>query len=194
MFRAICKLYFKLSGWKIGGEIPPKRCVMVGAPHTSNADFFHAIPVFFILKLKLRYLAKKELFRFPLGLLFKLTGGIPVNRSKNSRMVDHMIDLFNQFDELTLLIPVEGTRGYVKEWKTGFYHVAVGAKVPIALGYLDYAKREAGFGPTFWPSGDMERDIIEVKKFYKGITAKYPEKSSLCDWDINSNSHLQPQN
>ncbi|HYG38459.1 MAG TPA: lysophospholipid acyltransferase family protein [Cytophagales bacterium] len=180
MFRILSKLIFKISGWKIGGEIPPKRCVMVGAPHTSNADFFNAIPVFFILRLKLRYLAKKELFKFPFGLLFKATGGIPVDRSKkNMRMVDTMIELFNQYDDLVLLIPVEGTRGYVKEWKTGFYHVAVGAKVPIALGYLDYSKKEAGFGPTFWPTGDKEKDIAKIKEFYRGVKAKYPEKSSL---------------
>jgi 1-acyl-sn-glycerol-3-phosphate acyltransferase len=181
MFRWLCKLYFKLSGWRIGGVQPPERCVMVGAPHTSNEDFFHALPVFFILRLKLRYLAKKQLFKFPLGLFFKATGGIPVDRNKNSRMVDFMIDLFDKNDKLVLLIPVEGTRGYVKEWKTGFYHVAVGAGVPIALGYLDYAKKEAGFGPTFWPTGDMEKDIAEIKKFYKQVSAKYPEKSSLYE-------------
>lgn len=182
MFRILSKLIFKITGWKIAGETPPKRCVMVGAPHTSNIDFLHAIPVFFILKLKLRYLAKKELFKFPFGIFFKSTGGIPVDRSKkNIGMVDTMIDLFKQYDELVLLIPVEGTRGYVKEWKTGFYHVAVGARVPIALGYLDYSKKEAGFGPTFWPTGNMEKDIAEIKNFYKSVTARHPEKSSLYD-------------
>jgi 1-acyl-sn-glycerol-3-phosphate acyltransferase len=188
MFRWLCKLYFKWSGWKIGGEMPPERCVMVGAPHTSNEDFFHAIPVFFILRLKLNYLAKKELFRFPFGGFFKATGGIPVDRSKNTRMVDVMIRLFNEKDKLVLLIPVEGTRGYVKEWKTGFYHVAVGANVPIALGYLDYAKKEAGFGPTFYPTGDIEKDILEIKKFYKSVTPKYPEKYSLSEAPIESKS------
>lgn len=181
MFRLICKFYFKLSGWKIGGEVPPKRCVVIGAPHTSNSDFFHAIPVFFILRLKLHYLAKKELFKFPLGVFLKGTGGIPVNRNKNTRMVDYMIELFQRYNDLVLMIPVEGTRGYVKEWKTGFYHVATAAKVPIALGYLDYAKKEAGFGPVFWPTGNMEDDLIEIKKFYRGVTAKYPKKSSLYE-------------
>jgi len=181
MIKFLCKLYFKIIGWKITGQIPPPKCVIVAAPHTSNSDYPIALSVYYILGLRVKFLAKVSLFRFPLGILMKGSGGIPVDRNKSGKMVDYMITLFKENNALLLMIPVEGTRGLVKEWKTGFYHVAKGAGVPIALGFLDYKKKEAGFGSVFYLTGDMEKDIKEIQNFYRTITPKHPKLSSLYE-------------
>lgn len=109
----------------------------------------------------------------------RASGGIPVDRSKHNNLVDSMVAMFTEREDLILMIPAEGTRSYVKEWKSGFYHTAMGAKVPIVLGYLDYAKKEAGFGDLFYPTGDYAKDLVAIQNFYRKVTAKHPEKSSL---------------
>jgi len=177
----LCKLYLKIIGWKTGSVLDPsvKKCVLVAAPHTSNLDYPIAMATLYGCGVHVRFLAKKSLFRFPLGLLMRATGGIPVDRSRHTNMVDAMINMFRERDNLVLLIPAEGTRSYVKEWKSGFYYTAVGAKVPIAMGYLDYGKKTAGFGDLFYPTGDYQKDLVEIQNFYRKFTARYPEKSSL---------------
>lgn len=177
----LSRLYLKIIGWKIGSTLDPsvKKCVLVGAPHTSNMDYPVALATLYASGVHVRFLAKKSLFRFPLGILMRATGGISVDRSKHNNMVDAMIAMFGKNNALVLLIPAEGTRSYVKEWKSGFYHTAVGAKVPIALGYLDYGKKVSGFGDLFYPTGDYQKDLAEIKNFYRRFTARHPEKSSL---------------
>ncbi len=179
--RWLCRFYLKLIGWKIGSTLDPsiKKCVLVAAPHTSNMDYPIAMATLYGCGVQVRFLAKKSLFKFPLGILMRATGGIPVDRSRHTNMVEGMISMFEQNNNLKLLIPAEGTRSYVKEWKSGFYHTALGAKVPIALGYLDYGKKTAGFGDLFYPTGDYQKDLAEIKTFYRQFTARYPEKSSL---------------
>lgn len=177
----LCRLYLKLIGWKIGSVLDPsiKKCVLVAAPHTSNYDYPISLATLYSCGVKVRFLAKNSLFKFPLGILMRATGGIPVDRSKHTNMVENMISMFAERDELILMIPAEGTRSYVKEWKSGFYHTAMGANVPIVMGYLDYGKKVAGFGDLFYPTGDYAKDLAEIQKFYRQFTAKYPEKSSL---------------
>lgn len=177
----LCSLYLRLIGWKIGSQLDPKykQCVLVAAPHTSNWDYPIALATLYACGMRARFLAKKSLFQFPLGILMRATGGIAVDRSKNNNLVDTMIDMFKKHDELILMIPVEGTRSYVKEWKSGFYHTAMGANVPIVLGYLDYGKKVAGFGDMFFPTGNYEKDLKDMQDFYRKVQAKYPEKSSL---------------
>jgi 1-acyl-sn-glycerol-3-phosphate acyltransferase len=176
-----CKLYLKWIGWKIGSTLDPsiKKCVLVAAPHTSNYDYPIALATLYACGVKVRFLGKKSLFKFPLGILMRATGGIPVDRSKHTNMVESMVHMFQQHNEFILMIPVEGTRSYVKEWKSGFYHTAMGAKVPIVMGYLDYGKKVAGFGDLFYPTGDYQNDLVAIQTFYRQFTAKYPEKSSL---------------
>lgn len=149
---------------------------MIAAPHTSNWDFIYARAAFFLMDIPLKFTVKKELFFFPLGFILKSLGGIPIDRSTKTGMVSKMADLFEQYDEICILVTPEGTRSKATKWKKGFYHIAESANVPILLGYLDYAKKEAGIGPTVVPQGDMEKDIEDIKSFYRGITAKYPEK------------------
>lgn len=179
--RWLCRLYLKLIGWKIGSVLDPsvKKCVLVAAPHTSNWDYPISLATLYACGVKVRFLAKKSLFKFPLGVLMRATGGIPVDRSKNNNLVDSMIAMFATYDELILMIPAEGTRSYVKEWKSGFYHTAMGAGVPIVMGYLDYGKKVAGFGDLFYPTGDYPNDLKAIQTFYRQFTAKHPHKSSL---------------
>jgi 1-acyl-sn-glycerol-3-phosphate acyltransferase len=179
--RFIARLYFAIIGWKTYNGIPAhvKKYVMIGAPHTSNWDFPITMAALLLMRVKVNYLAKKELFKFPLGIIMRYFGGIPVDRSKKTRMVDNMIDEFKLHDSLILLVPPEGTRGYVKEWKSGFYYVAMGAGVPIGLGFLDYEKKEAGIAKVFYPTGDYPKDLEEIKQFYRGIAARHPERSSV---------------
>ncbi len=177
----ICKFYLRLIGWRIGSRLDPsiKKCVLVAAPHTSNYDYPISLATLYACGIKTNFLAKKSLFRFPIGILMRASGGIAVDRSKHNNMVDFMISKFAQSDKLIMMIPAEGTRSYVKEWKSGFYHTAMGAGVPIALGYLDYGKKVSGFGDLFYPTGDYQKDLVEIQNFYRQFTAKYPEKSSL---------------
>lgn len=181
MIAWLCKIYLKIIGWKIGSTLDPsiKKCVLVAAPHTSNYDYPIALSVLYACGMRVKFLGKKSLFKFPLGILMRATGGIPVDRSKHTNMVETMIGMFQQREEFILMIPAEGTRSYVKEWKSGFYHTAVGANVPIVLGYLDYGKKIAGFGDVFYPTGDYPKDLAAIQNFYRQFTAKYPEKSSL---------------
>ena len=152
----MCGVYLKLIGWKIGSVLDPsiRKCVLVAAPHTSNYDYPISLATLYACGVKVKFLAKKSLFRFPLGVLMRATGGIPVDRSKHTNLVDAMVKMFHNNDDLILMTAAEGTRSYTKEWKSGFYHTATGAGVPIVLGYLDYRKKVAGFGDVYYPTGN----------------------------------------
>ena len=179
--RKLMVWWFKQKGWKIANGIPPdiKQCVIIAAPHTSNWDFVYSIATFDLLRLPVRFLAKKELFKWPLKSLMLSVGGMPVQRNKSTKLVDTMIDLFKPNEGLLLMIPAEGTRGKVEKWKSGFYHVALGAKVPILLGYLDYANKTSGFGPAFYPTGNTTEDAAFIKQFYADKTGRNPELFDL---------------
>jgi len=166
-----------MKGWKVGETIPPevKKCVVIAAPHTSNWDFVYALGTFHNLGLPVQYVAKKELFRFPFRGFFQATGGIPVDRSKSQNFVDAIIRKFNESDSLYLLMAAEGTRKRVTRWKSGFYHVAMGAGVPIMMGYLDYQNKVAGFGHVLYPTGNKEQDMARIRAFYADKTGKNPE-------------------
>ncbi len=183
MLKLIGRFYFWVTGWKTGQYAPKyiDKMVMIGAPHTSNWDFPIAMAALYIMGVKVRYLAKKELFKFPLGVLLRAMGGIAVDRSRSTNLVDAMVQAFHDHEHMIMLIPPEGTRGYVKEWKSGFYHVAVQANVPIVMGYLDYQKKEAGVSDPFYPTGDYVKDLETIKTFYRSISPKYPELSSLYE-------------
>ncbi|MEI8058749.1 MAG: 1-acyl-sn-glycerol-3-phosphate acyltransferase [Ferruginibacter sp.] len=169
--------WFKLKGWKIEGTLPEgyKKCVVIAAPHTSNWDFIYSMAVFVKLKIPIRFLAKKELFVWPFSSLLKQMGAIAVQRNKRNKLVDDIIALFKKEKELMLMIPAEGTRSSVTRWKSGFYHVALGANVPVLLGFLDYKNKIAGFGPLLYLSGNPVTDATTIKNFYRNIKGKHPE-------------------
>lgn len=179
--KLLAKFIFWITGWKIAANNAYKvnKMVTIAAPHTSNWDLLYARAAFYLMGIPVNYTVKKELFFFPLGWLLKALGGIPIDRKAKGNMVDKMAALYENYDTFSLMITPEGTRSYSKEWKKGFYYIALQAKVPIALGYLDYAKKEAGVGPLITPTGDYEKDLETIQSFYRTVTPKYPEKGVL---------------
>jgi 1-acyl-sn-glycerol-3-phosphate acyltransferase len=165
--RFIGRLVLRLLRFEVRGS-PPQlgKFVLIGAPHSSNWDFIVGMATFFALGLRVSYLGKHSLFWFPLGVIMRALGGIPVDRSAHGGVVTAMVKNFAEADRLVLALAPEGTRTKVKEWREGFYHVATQAKVPIVCGYIDWGRRCAGLGPTFTPTGDKERDIAEIRAFY----------------------------
>ena len=174
---AICIL--KVSGWKAEGRKPDiPRYVIIAAPHTSNWDFLYTVCLAFIFRIKPYLMMKADWFRGPMRPFFKWLGAIPIDRTKSNNIVAQSIEAFNKTDELVMIIPPSGTRSKVLYWKTGFYHIANGAGVPIVLGYLDYGRKVGGLGPAFVPTGDIDVDMVQIRDFYKNVEGKYPLKAS----------------
>lgn len=166
-----------MAGWKAGpiGEYVPK-CVVCVAPHTSNWDFVLGKLFYNALGRDASFLIKKEWFFFPFNLLFKSLGGVPVDRSKKTSVTEQMVEEFNSRAQFHLAVTPEGTRKASSEWKKGFYYIALGAKVPILLAYFDYGKKEVGAKTLFYPTGDAEKDIAEIRSYYSHVTARHPKK------------------
>lgn len=149
------------------------------APHTSNWDFVIGRLAYFVINVKVRFLIKKEAFKPPFGGIFKSMGGIPVDRSKNNRMVDYVVGLFKNSESLYVVITPEGTRKPNPHWKKGFHYIAQKAGVPIALGFLDYSRKEGGVGKVMIPGVDVDKDLREIKEFYKDKKGRHPERFML---------------
>jgi len=172
------RFFLWLSGWRIRGEVPElDRYIMIAAPHTSNWDFALMLGAVFTLRLDLRWMGKNSLFPGPVGWLMKWLGGIPINRSEASNVVGDMVAVFNQSKSLILLSTPEGTRSQVSKWRTGFYHIATGASVPILPIYIHSPEKIIGFESLYTPSGDMERDMNDIKQIYEGKKGVRPEFS-----------------
>jgi len=187
MWKFFSRVMFSLFGWTMDKNIPQEvnRCVIIAAPHTSNWDLFFARLAFYLMDIPLRFTIKKEWLRFPFGPLTRAMGGIGIDRrpkvegDPRKSMTEAMADLFTTHQRLAVMVTPEGTRSLRTEWKTGFYYVALSAGVPIALGYLDYAKKHAGVGPIIHPTGDIESDMRKIMDFYRTIAPKHVEKFSL---------------
>jgi 1-acyl-sn-glycerol-3-phosphate acyltransferase len=170
-------LAFRLSGWRTEGAPPKGSFVLIAAPHTSNWDAVIMLLAARIYGLRLAWFVKDSWFAFPMGGLMRRLGGVPIDRSARHGVVEQAIERLQQSDDLALAVPPEGTRGRSAHWKTGFYHIARGARVPIVLGYLDYGRKVAGLGPAFVPTGDLAADFKVFREFYANVKAKYPEKA-----------------
>lgn len=171
ILRALSLVGLKLIGWDAKGEpLDHQRCVLIAAPHTSNWDFPLMLMIVLKLRLRLFWMGKHTLFPFPFGWLMKWLGGIPINRAASHNVVNETVRQYRENDELIVLIPPEGTRSKVDRWKTGFYHIARNAEVPILLGYVDTENKIAGFADFFIPTGDLEKDMEEIRQFYKDKT------------------------
>ncbi|MEO9600274.1 lysophospholipid acyltransferase family protein [Parasphingorhabdus sp.] len=169
---------YTVNGWTAVQENPPPRkAVIIAAPHTSNWDFIYFFGLTNKLRIQSYWIGKNTLFKWPWGDMMRRMGGIPVDRSKSQNMVDAMVEEFNRRDDFLLTIPPEGTRGSVKQWRTGFYYIALKAKVPLIIGMMDYAKKTGGLGPSFMPSGDYEADMEKLSSFYHSVTPKFPGKA-----------------
>lgn len=177
----IASLILKLFGWNIINIKPrgTKKAVIIMAPHTSNLDFILGRLAFFKYRMTPHIMIKKESFTFLMGPVLRLLGGIPVDRGHSQNTVKKITTHFEHADDFYLLITPEGSRKLVKNWKKGFYFIALTAKVPILFGFLDYKKKEGGVGKMIWPSGNYEEDMKIIEDFYRDKTARYPEKFSL---------------
>lgn len=176
------KNLFKMAGWKTTEGIPKdiKKCIVVAAPHTSNWDFFYARAAAYIFNIKVNYLIKSDWLVFPIGWFFKMTGAIGVERKKGTKgLVEKLVEKINDVEELSIIVAPEGTRKAVEKWKTGFYQLALQANLPIALAYLDYAKKEAGIGTIIYPSGNFHGDMYKIQGFYRTVTPRFPKKYTV---------------
>lgn len=177
LFRRALLAMYKRSGWHAHGMIPePRKFVLIAAPHTSNWDFVYFLGLTDDLGIKPHFMAKTSLFRWPFTNFMLDMGGVPVDRSSNRNYVQQMIDEFSRRKEFMLTIAPEGTRGTVKAWKTGFYHIAMGAGVPLVVGMMDYGSKTGGLGPAIWPTGDYEADMAKVAEIYAKVQPKHPAK------------------
>ncbi len=166
----------KILGWKVVNVKPDiSKSIIVVAPHTSNWDFIIAKLAYSSIGRTANFLMKEEWFFFPFNLIFKGIGGIPVKRGRSAALTDTLAEEFKKRESMQLGITPEGTRKPVKEWKKGFYFIAIKANVPLVLIGLDYKKKEASFLDVFYPTGDYRKDIKEIRAYYKDITPKKPE-------------------
>jgi len=176
MKKTLSKAILKMLGWKLGStegaELP--KCVICVAPHTSNWDFPIGKLFYTSIGCTASFLIKKEWFFFPFSLLFKALGGVPIDRTKRTSVTEQMVEEFNKRPVFQLAITPEGTRKRVDEWKKGFYFIALEAKVPILLAYIDYAEKIVGIKTVFYPTGDVDKDMKEIRSYYKGVQGRNP--------------------
>ncbi|WP_336938176.1 1-acyl-sn-glycerol-3-phosphate acyltransferase [Acinetobacter modestus] len=194
MFEKLAEKSLNLMGWELDNhwDLNVDQCVMIAAPHTSNWDALYARLALKALGVNVRLTIKDSYMKFPFGPFVRAMGGIGIDRSVKQEgkarpsMVQLMSDLFKTHPKLVMLVTPEGTRAKQEQWKTGFYHVATTAGVPIALAYMDYAKKKTGVGKIVYPTGDYEKDMVEIMSFYAEINAKFPEKFSVDQRYVNT--------
>ncbi len=173
--RALARALLRLGGWSLETGVPDgRRYVLIAAPHTSNWDFIWLLALAWSVDVDLRWMGKASLFIWPLGPLFRALGGIAIQRDRRTNMVDGTVAAFAQGGDLVVTVPPEATRSHSHYWRSGFYHIARLAKVPLVLGYLDYARRRGGLGPRLDPTGDVVADMNIIRAFYADKQGRYP--------------------
>jgi 1-acyl-sn-glycerol-3-phosphate acyltransferase len=176
MLRYLAGKILKLFGWDAVQGLPKfKKYVLLGAPHTSNWDFVVGMLAALAIGLRFKWLAKHSLFENPFKPLLKFFGGIPVDRRVHSSVIEKMTEMFNNSERLVLAITPEGTRSKTKYWRSGFYYIALSAKVPICFAFLDYGNKRIGIGDHFFPTGDINEDMKIIRNYYVGMKGKNPE-------------------
>ena len=169
----LAKLGLKLVGWQFEGETPTaKKYVCLATPHTSNWDGLLLVALTESIGLKMRWMIKDTWFKGPMGALLRRYGAVAINRSRATNVVDQMVALFERSDELVLIIPPEGTRSRAEHWKSGFYHIARRAQVPVVPAYLDYSRKRARLGPAIEMTGDVKADMDRIRAFYAEFKPK----------------------
>ena len=178
MFSFLNKAILKILGWKVHGVnhvLSVPKSVIAAAPHTSNWDFPLGILVRSAEQVPTYFLGKDSLFRPPFGWIFRALGGYPVDRSKSAHQVDAVVDLFHKHERFSVTIAPEGTRSKVDRFKSGFYYMAVNAKVPIILAAFDFGKKEVRFSQPFYPSGNFNEDMKVIYDYFKDVRGYNPE-------------------
>lgn len=181
--KKLCIALVKLFGWKYdvpdphGSRPEIEHAVYIMAPHTSVWDFLLGVTCLWVLKVNYGVFIKKEFFNFFTRRLLIHYGGVPIDRgNRHNHMVDQAVKLYAENERQVIVITPEGTRKPVRRWKRGFYEIAMQANVPIVLTYGDYKKKIMGVGPTFYPTGDFDADMVKIKEYYSQFTARHPEK------------------
>lgn len=183
--RWLLVLLYRVRGCKAVGTVPePRRFVLIAAPHTSNWDFVNFLGLAGDLGIKPHFMGKLSLFRWPLTRFMKQMGGIPVDRRGGTNVVQQMVDEFARRAEFILTVAPEGTRGKTQKWRTGFYQIAIAAKVPLVVGFMDYGKKTGGLGPLIWPTGDFRADMLKVLDTYRTCIPKFPDRAVQSIDDI----------
>lgn len=173
----ICRMILRIAGWKVDITVPDyPKCIICVAPHTSNWDFVLGKLAYGAVGRKAGFLMKETWFFFPLGLIFRAIGGIPVPRRKGSSLVESLVAKFNDSPRLAIAITPEGTRSRTSQWRHGFLYIAMQTNVPIVLGAIDFRTRCISITDQFIPTGNVEADMRTIKDYYKDFTGKYPEK------------------
>ena len=175
VLRGVSLAWLKLAGWTVQGELPPeaRKSVFIAAPHTSNWDLPYTLFASFALRLTPYWIGKASIFKFPFGGLMRWLGGIPVDRSKSNNLVAASAEaLVNADGPVQLIVPPEGTRSKTIYWKTGFYWIAVTAKLPIVMAHMDYPRKLVGLGPRVRPTGDVDADMAAIKRYYAQFKGK----------------------
>jgi len=175
LWRRLGHAALRLVGWRldVSTTLPP-RCVLVGAHHTSSADFYLGMLLLWATGIRVKWAAKDTLFVGPIGAILRALGGVPINRRQRTGFVSRMAAAMEAADEFRLAILPEGTRRRADHWKTGFYHIAQLARVPILFAYADYERRVIGWAPGIVPTGDIEADFEVIRAFYAGVHPRYP--------------------
>ncbi len=177
LWQRAAKYTLNLFGWNLIAELPPvHKYLLIGAHHTSNWDLPIVLLMMAGLGLRLRWVGKDSLFKGPQGYLMRWLGGIPVERGARKNFVEQIVDLYNEHKDVVIIMAPEGTRSAVDHWKTGFYHIASKAQVPVAMGFLDYSSKSCGIGGYFYPTGNMDADINILRDFYATKFGKFPAK------------------
>jgi 1-acyl-sn-glycerol-3-phosphate acyltransferase len=182
VLRGFSIAFLKLTGWKVEGALPPEayKCVLIAAPHTSNWDLPYTLMVSFVLRMDVYWIGKQSIFKPPFSNIMQWLGGIPVNREQSNNLVAASAEAIVKADGMVqLIVPPEGTRSKATYWKTGFYYIALGAKVPIMMAYMDYSEKRSGLGPLFYPSGDIDKDMVAIKAFYAQFKGKNAHQFDL---------------
>jgi len=163
-------------GWKIVNDFPKlKKYIVIAAPHTSWQDFPIAIMTKFIKAAKINYIGKASLFKWPFGFLFRWLGGAPVDRTKNTKLVDQIVEIFNSKERFVLGMSPEGTRKKVEHWKTGFYYIAKGANIPVVMATLNFPEKEIKISKPYHLTNNMDADIEYFRNYFDGVIGKHPE-------------------
>lgn len=179
----LTSLILKLMGWKVTVSVPDfPKCIICVAPHTSNLDFIIGKLAYASIGRKAGFLMKSTWFFFPLGIIFRAIGGVPVYRDKRKGdLTRQLIDRFNSASRLALAITPEGTRSLTSKWHTGFLRIAAATGVPVILGAIDFATKDVYLTHVFTPTGDMEADMRAVKDYYRPFTGRHPDQFTTSD-------------
>ena len=171
-------IYYKLLGWKLAGGFDPKvkKCVVTFYPHTSWHDFYIGAFARKLYRTQINFVGKQELFSWPVGAYFRWMGGVPIDRTPGQNKVEAIAKIFESKDEFRLALSPEGTRKKVDQWKTGFYYIALAAKVPIVPVSFDFGTKTTTAHPPFYPSGEIEEDLKILRAIYAKVVGKNPDK------------------